>query len=216
MKVGLLLVTYNRTEYLKQCVDTLINSDLTKLDLLYCLDDYSTEDTYTEIIRLKHNISDKISFRRSKNSENMNIHNCLKIGFDYLYNHGFDVMINIDSDVIVRKEWLENILRLQDRFPNDIISGFNTRSHPIIKSHSDYHIKKTVGGINLAFSKETYKSVIEPSLTGVDWDWKVCKKISEYKIKFIVSKPSVINHIGANSTLRKGPGHDVAIDYKQN
>jgi hypothetical protein len=107
-------------------------------------------------------------------------------------------------------------LQLHNMFPNNLITGFNTlvsNRHPISETFCKYHTKKTCGGINMLFSRELFTK-IESSLSSNAWDWNLCKLLSN---PVIVSKPSVIQHIGIESTI---PGHgsqgkdvDIAYDF---
>jgi len=210
-KVGLVLVSYNRIKYLNQCIDSLLQSDLTKLGMLCCVDDCSTEDVMPHLRRLKGIQNTRVVI--AKTPRNSQIWGSLYFGHNYLYEQGCDVMLNLDADAIVNKNWLNRLPDLHSRFPNDIISGFNTPTHPVTANLLDYYMKRTIGGINMVFTRNTYADIVRTAYEyNTSWDWEVSKRASYSGRRLIVSKPSVIQHIGYESVM----GHvrvDVAEDF---
>ena len=61
------------------------------------------------------------------------------------------------------------------------------------------------------FSKEIYMRFVKRAFGfNNNWDWQLGKML--YKVRFIISKPSVVQHIGSESLL----GHhvaDFALDF---
>ena len=110
------------------------------------------------------------------------------------------------------------LIYLHSIYKNAIVSGFNTLSkdpiqqtvrHPILEEFDDHYKKKSIGGINMVFSKEVYIEKVKPSLQKAGhWDWNVCRS----GVDFYVTKPSVIQHIGINKgTNLNNP--DIAYDF---
>lgn len=215
MKVAILLTTYNRPEYLKTTIDSLNKADLSDVDVLV-VDDRSTDhDTINLIQQFKHIINDS----------NRSIRYSLLTGFNHLFDIGYEVVINLDSDVLVRNDFVSVLLNLHNKFPNKLITGFNCNTlslhghvrHHVVSSGDGYNVKKSVGGVNMLVTKDTYNKFVKPALErtlleGGNWDNEACKLTDGV----ICAVPSVIQHIGYNSSM----GHtgveppDVADDFK--
>jgi hypothetical protein len=140
------------------------------------------------------------------------------------FEQGFDIVINLDSDAIVRNDWLDVLLHLHKRFPKQIITGFHSTTknadgserHRMISGGEGWCEKLSVGGINMLFTKQTFEQFAKPALEkcivhGGNWDHQTCIAAGSV----ICSVPSVIQHIGIESSL--GHTHDkpdVADDFK--
>jgi len=207
-KVGLAITTYNRIEYLRTFLNSFLESDLSKLDMICVIDDCSTENVKPLLERIKAVYPDKTILLRTR--VNSQIWQTLKVAIDVLIDGGCDTLLNLDPDCIVNKDWLNKILDLHNRFPDNIVTGFNTITHSIKETHEDYYIKDTCGGLNMVYNKNTYNNHIVPSFNSKgSWD-TIVHRIKKSKV--IVSKPSVIQHIGIHSTM----GHtkpDTALDF---
>jgi glycosyltransferase involved in cell wall biosynthesis len=222
MKIGLLITTFNRPEYLRQTLESLKRADLHNAQI-FIVDDCSRDNETLRLIA---------PYNKIRNQRNLSIRHCIQIGFDYLIARGCDVLINIDSDAIVRVDFMSRLLDLYKQFPDRIISGFNTLSksrtgitrHPIIMQGNGYVEKLSIGGINMLMGIKTYNEIVKPGLlesqrTRDHWDKIVCRISNEKGKTIIVSSPSVIQHIGFDSAMghRDNPdvAHDFIPDYKQ-
>jgi len=203
-----------RLDYLRQTLESLRNSifpedcNFTLLLIDDCSDNYDEFDKFT---------IEGIEVIRMRNDRNIKVWGCLKKGFDYFYANNYDLMLNLDSDAIVKKDWLLKLLELHDKFPNTIISGFNAHSHKVISQSNGYYLKNTIGGINLLFKWEHYLEYIRKSFDkGNDWDWTICETINKLGKQFIVTNPSVIQHIGKETSLGHHHQHpDYAEDFNE-
>lgn len=213
MKLGILITTYNRPAYLRECLDSLKRADLSGC-VVNIIDDASTD---AETIRL----ITSSGYGYMHNAQNKGIKNSLLQGCDILFNNGFDIVMNLDGDAIVRNDFVQRILEIHAQFPNDIVTGFNcltknrdgSERHKVIETGNRYNVKRSVGGINMCFNKEVYEKHIRPSLLKPgNWDHNAC--ISSGRAVCVV--PSVVQHIGVVSSM----GHtsvekpDTADDFK--
>lgn len=220
MKVGLVLVTYNRPQYLEKCLQSLTNYTWTKrlIEVEILIVDAGSTDSLT-LSQIQH-FEQKGWATVLRNETRKNISQCLLQGFQHLIDKGCDTLINLDSDAIVKSYWLDDILNLHLKFPDQIVTGFNTLTpnanrtprRKILEHGNGWDKKDVSGGINYCFSVQTYKDVIEPCLietvNGGNWDNNACKKIGG----IYCTVPSVVQHIGIDSSL----GHlnpDVAHDF---
>lgn len=223
-KVGIVVATFNRPDYLKTTLDSLSESNLK--DCLLCLidDNSSNKENWKLIQTYKHRDCEVIKIR---NDNNLGIRYSLKKGWDLLAPK-CKYLCNIDSDVIVKKNWISKLIelefdaRLELNTEMVLVSGFNcvkSCNHYIKKSYSKFNLKNTIGGINMFFNQKTYKNVLLPVLShgrpNMGWDWEVCKKARYNICPIVVTKPSVIQHIGIsglNSTTKKRR-YDIAEDF---
>lgn len=212
MKIGLVITIHNRPEYLERTFAALKKSRLHNTTIFLANDAstfYKTNKMYREFEM------PGVEVVRHMNHSRKNMFHGLRTGWNYFYNNGFDVLSNLDSDVDLKPHWQERLIELYLKYPNRIISGFNTVSggrHQIVHEKPDCYFKNTIGGINMMFSRTLYE-MVEPCLYHSNWDWKVCR---EYDRFFVVTKPSVIQHIGFASTQRHYEDVDVALDYEDN
>lgn len=203
MKIGVFITSYNRPEYLLQCLHS-IDRSITGMNDIFIFDDCSTNDKVFEIIS-RFNISNLF-----KNNDNKGINKQIKNGFETLFGFGYDIVMNIDSDAIVSQNYLNRLIKLKQQHKGYIISGYNSikknkngeLENKIIFKGNDYLIKKSCNGINMVANRLEYETIIKPALSiKGNWDFNT----SIYANGFIISSPSVIQHIGEISTL----GHNM-------
>lgn len=219
--IGIVIVTYNRSDYLRECFESLKRASVPKDTIIVIIDDHSSD---TETIALINDfvISDVTVVKVFK-QENAGIKKALRTGFEYCFFHNCTYVINLDSDVIVRNDFLEKITELKNKFPYDIITGFNcvtknkdgTERHQVIETGIGFNIKRSVGGANMCFHRNTYEAHIKPALTepSGNWDHTACIRAG----RAISVVPSVVQHIGVKSSLNHATGgepHDSADDFK--
>lgn len=212
--IGLVLTCFNRPAELERVLIDLSNSDLHIEGyniLLVIIDDASSDNKTVELI---NNFNPKQKYIKIFHNQNIQIYNILKEGFDLCVDKGCNILVNLDSDVILKPFWLKALLRLYEMFPYNLISGFNTMAHlvqEVNKFHKDgYCVKSASGGINILFSKDTYIKYVRPSFDKeLGWDNGIDKQI-----KWIITMPSVIQHNGYHSTISKdGTNVSVASDF---
>ncbi|OPZ16144.1 MAG: N-glycosyltransferase [Bacteroidetes bacterium ADurb.BinA245] len=216
MKIGLLIPTFNRPEYLVQCLEFVLKSNCSHELVILIIDDKSTDKLTINLIQKFEHPSFEVN--KMFLLKNRGIAGVLRIGFNFLFGLGCQYVVNLDSDAIVKPNFIDVLVGLKTEFPDKIISGFNTQSvdpktmkprHQTIEQHADYCIKKTIGGINMLISETDYTQTVLPALTKPGhWDWNVCVRV----FNFIVSTPSVVQHIGIRSGMNMN-NPDIALDF---
>ena len=209
MKIGLLITTYNRPDYLRQCLESLCVAHLVGVETLI-IDDHSTSPETIEILS-------KESICVNYNLINSGVHFSIKRGFDYLIKLGCDTLINLDSDTIVKPDFIDRIAYMLSLFPDKIVTGFNTTTggrHKPVSYFDGGVYKRTIGGVNMCMTAETYKSIVRPCLVATNWDWRVCEAMQKQNKYFVALSPSVVQHIGFVSSMgHYDGGVDVAEDF---
>jgi glycosyltransferase involved in cell wall biosynthesis len=106
MNLGLLITTFNRPEYLRECLESLKRADIEGTEIIV-VDDCSTD---LETKKLLNECGYNVIFK----AKNSGICDSLIIGFDYLVSKGCDTLMNLDGDAQVRNDFIERILELPD------------------------------------------------------------------------------------------------------
>lgn len=206
--VGLLITTFNRPNYLRQCLESVRRSDIPEGSTIMIVDDASTDP---ETRRLIDSFDyPGVNLHKSYKSKNLSIKDSLLHGFNFLFSvYNCDIVCNLDGDAIVRKDFLTVLLSLHEKFPDHLLSGFNCRTknkngserHQVFNEGDGWNAKYSVGGINLLVTKENYARFVEPALVkslaqNLNWDHQTCILSGERGLGIICSVPSVVQHIG--------------------
>lgn len=212
-KVTLVIPVFNRPQYLKQCFDTLLKCDMPDGLNIILINDASTDQETIQLFN-ELTIAD-MPIIKLTNQTNKGINYVLLFGFNFAFDtlHS-QVVINLDSDAIVKSDFFTRLLGLQSKFTHNICTGFNCNGHPLIKEYEGFSEKRSIGGINMCFDKEVYEKYIKPSLLKPgNWDYNSCMATIADNKPSICLVPSAVQHIGHKSTLGHD-GVDVADDFK--
>ena len=209
--IGIMIPVYERPEYFQQTINSLLASNL-KGCMICIVDDGSKNK---ELKKIYHNfIIQYIPIIKIIKENNVGMWDSMRLGFDTLIEYGCDKLINLDSDVIVKSNWVPIMDELLEKHSDRIISGFNKSLDINTVKEYDNYVKKThVGGVSMMFTKETYNERVKQHLTSDLWDLDLSRYLQEKKFYYYVTKPSVVQHIGQigkNSSLNN---YDYADDY---
>lgn len=221
MKIGLLITTYQRPEYLEKCLASVSDSDLSEVGAVLLMDDNSEDELTDKILR---RYEKKYHWDCLSNYSNQGIAITLKHGCRHLIEeHGCDVIINLDGDALVKQNFIDKIISLYKKYPNDIITGFHSTTfndngstrHRILENNEDHFVKESVGGINMCFSVNKHWRTLEMFLEGRNgnWDDNFCQRLSGTGYKIRCVKKSVIEHIGFLSSMNHKGRPDVANGF---
>jgi len=214
-KFAIVIPTYNRLDMIKKTLDSLFKTKLQNT-LLIIIDDASNKETQ-DLIKNYNCLIPTIKFFKK---ENKCMYDSFVMGFDHVieYYPSIEYLITLDSDTIHKENWLIKLYELYNIVNNKncIVTGFNTTSHhKIQKSFPNYHIKKSIGGINMFMNKNLYINHIKQILISgkKDWDWAVVRYFEKKKFTFYCTKPSVIQHIGDIGMHSNPKKYDRALDF---
>lgn len=224
MKFGIVITVFNRHQYLTKTLDSLKQAKLPAGTIIVLVDDCSTD---TKTIHLFNQFKiEGVGTVKYRNSQTRKEYFGLELGFTLLFDRGCTVACNLDADAIVHPDFANRLIRLSEKYPKHIVSGFNTLTkdattkrprHPIMTQTESHYTKRSVGGINLVLSEQLYNKYLKPALaTGYGWDWKMCHAVQREGSHFVVSKPSVVQHIGVDSSFNHHVDADVAEDFTLN
>jgi glycosyltransferase involved in cell wall biosynthesis len=219
MKTGIIIPVFNRPQYVKQCFESLALAFYSHEVEFYVVNDGSSDPTIPIIVNEFKAQDFKVFIYN--HPRNFGVSKAILTGLNEAIKNGCTFLMILDSDAIVKPNFFEVLFDLKLRFLDKIVSGFNTQTvdsktlqirHKTIDSFGDYITKKTIGGINMVFNLPQFQTIVFPALkSSGHWDWNVC---SRSKPPFIVSKPSVVQHIGIEEGKHlKNP--DIAFDFDE-
>lgn len=232
--IGIVIPTYNRPDYLRQCLESLAIADLPLRTTIYLIDDGSTNPTTQELVREFRHPTAYVAY-------SLDIHKgvcgTLLRGFNQAIDDENEFLMVLDADAVVRNDFMSEMFWRYNLFKGDrIFTGFNCNTlnkdgserHKIVEGPRimeggrEWVAKKSVGGLHMMFSAETYESTIKPVLetafkNGGNWDHMACIAMEKKKKPVICTVPSVVQHIGIISAMGHGTGGelpDTADDFK--
>lgn len=225
MKLGLIITTFERPEYLEKCLNSLRKSTIPKGSLILIVDDHSTDARTLQLIN--DFFIDGCEVFRSFSETNQGISAQVRYAYNTCFASGCTVAMNLDSDAIVRPDFITRILELKNYYPGHIVTGFHsttknrngTERHPILKTSEKYCLKSSVGGINMCMSEPEFRKYCEPALNKVinekrfNWDHLTCVESMKDGKGIVCTVPSVIQHIGFDSSMNHKEAPDVADDF---
>lgn len=207
MKTALIITTYNRPELLRQCFDSVSNLHPIA-DYAIIVDDASNSETLKLLERF-----DGVKWATViAKPQRKGIKDSLLLGFDKAFELGANLAINLDADAIVKPDFIARLVDLKKRFPGRIVSGFNCNHprNPVLFDGDDYVERRHCNGINMCIDVEDYIGVIKPALERKQGNWDYD---STHNLNFIITKPSVVQHLAPNDSTMGHVGGDVACDW---
>ncbi len=201
-RTGIVITTYNRPHYLKKCLDSLKSSFIFEDTIIVIVDDCSINQNTIDLINAFK--IEGVEIFKILGTDNKGVWKRLQEGFDFLIEQECKVLCNIDSDAIVNNHWQLKLEQCYSVNKDKIISGFNAMNSARFDKgveFENYFEKEIVCGLNLYFNKSLYKYVIESFNSCELWDIHLPTIIKKAKKKFIVTKPSVMQHIGFESSM---------------
>ena len=217
---ALVITTYNRPEYLSKCFESLRKMDINGLPLMVIISDDCSTDI--ETLKLISTFSlHGVKVIRHKTKSNSGIKESLLFAASLAFSkYNCKHVINLDGDAIVKPNFIKRLLALKRAFPLYIVGGFNsmnrnkdnTLRNPIIEEGENYYLKKYINGINMIFDENDFNKVIKPALESFgNWDFNT----HNHAKSFIIAKPSLVEHIGINSSMGHHDNPDVAHDFSE-
>jgi hypothetical protein len=208
-KYGLVVPFFSRANYVKEFLESLHQSDLSNCVVVF-VDESLTKDVNEDHIAVNSliknfKISNLIKVFKTRHG---NMFDSILTGWDMIYPF-CEYLITLDSDTIMRKDWISKIdgsfQAMKNDYPGNqfvLASGFNTETerHRIIERRSQYILKNSVGGCNMFFHKDIYPDYIRKTLISYKWDSNIVSYIQQLGGIIGTTTPSVIQHIGEVSS----------------
>lgn len=224
LKVGIVIPVFNRPRELSQCFESVLDADYPKDTLFIIINDASGDPEAKKLFE-EFNVEGYPVIKYTNETNKGICANLIK-GIDKAFSMGCDIVINLDSDAIVKSDWVTKLSELHWSIPDHILTGFHsinrnkngTERHPIIKSFQNYHLKKSVGGINMLTTKPLYEKYMRPALKkgvekGGNWDHMTSIACMEDNKPIACLFPSVVQHIAKKSSMGHAEEPDIACDF---
>lgn len=223
MRTGLIITTYNRPRYLERCLNSLVNE--VKGIRVYIIDDAST-DTQVSALILDFAGRAMTQVRVLRNPQNKGVAYSLKMAFGEAFNDGCEIVMNLDSDAVVKKGAIHALAMMGHNHPSNLVTGFHSVNknpdgkdrHKVISKHDDHWLKESVGGINFVMNQKLYGQYVKPALEKAilgkcNWDHQACINSMDDGNGVVCAVPSLIQHIGFESSMNHNGEPDVAADF---
>ena len=205
-KVAICMTTHDRPDYLDTTLKHLVRSLYGNEKIVISDNNSLAKEVFKILDFYLKDFPDKHILRHA----DISVAPSLRMAIDMC--DDCDVIISIDSDILVRKDYIPRMVNAVMNNPNRIITGINATSHPSDGKYKEFLTKKTISGMNIAFTWKTYLRHIKHTLVDNMWDWKMCDSINKAADRFLCFSPSICQHIGDISTI----GHskvDKAADF---
>ena len=220
-KIMLAMATYNRKEVLERTIVSLTQvKNIEDVDI-FIFDDCSTEYT-------KEDLKKMIPFAKQIVVRENNLRadrNMYQIHQDYI-NSNYDILLQVDSDVIFHKNFIEiikSILSTQTNY--SVFSLYNSNNHLFVEKGNLLEINKiifkekhSIGGICVLFAdKNVLKNILETipkDRKSFAYDWYWSHKLQEKGTPVMVSEQSFLQHIGVEGQNNKEiKGIDIGLYF---
>jgi glycosyltransferase involved in cell wall biosynthesis len=222
-RYGIVMPTFGRCEYVSKSLESLRNSNLPKEEtLLVIVDESLTKEVDKDKEETKQWIEgfdiEGLTIIKIYKNRHGNMFDSLLTGLDLIYPKCKYVM-NLDSDTIHKKDWLNTINEVYEIAENEypdkliVVTGYNSNNHEIEEKKERYIIKKSVGGCHLYFRSVDYVDYLRYTLISNKWDTNVYEQVKRVGGILVSTNPSVIDHIGEISSVRKEKNIDKSLDY---
>jgi len=229
-RLGVVIPTFNRPEYLKYTLYAISQSDLSGCPIVFLLfDDTSAPDTVALIrgFNLGPTIPIIKIFTNRINLTKQNKYTILpgsafpftiRYGCDILFQLGCEYVMNSDSDAMVCHDWLSIVTRTLDKIKDKyfILSGFLSQEtyHPVIEDGPYYAKLGSLGGISMTFNKTTFYDLMYDSIYDYSFDWIISYKFKQCQYPIYLTKPSIVQHIGVHSSIVRGSNNALSKCYE--
>jgi glycosyltransferase involved in cell wall biosynthesis len=201
--------TYNRKTIIELCAHSVRLVDYPENARMIVVDDASVEFDAT-FLRDQYPPFAEI-VRRQVNSGGADF--ATPDLLERLVDTGADILVIIDSDLILKRNCLRTMLSLIDR-TEGVLSLFNTPNHWALRDKGDLLQKRSIGAAATAWRRDLAASVLKAVEPGSMWDWRVCDFLTQQRIPIFTVKDSLVQHLGfaagENSHALRG---DVGLGY---
>lgn len=224
-KVGLVICNYNKQDYVLSCIESVLNSTFTDLDV-YVVDNASTDDS-VKLIQQKY--GDKVTLL--VNSDNLGGSGGFNTGLRKVLEDDYQYLMCVDNDIVMEKDNIEKLHQFLEQNPKVGIVGskicrmqhperlqelgamldFENSTHaPLFKDYLDtedlpgVQYCDYVPACSLMLRREVVDKIgIMPEENFIYWDdmeWCYKAKLAGYEVA-AYSEARVFHAMGTNSGM---------------
>lgn len=192
------VTTYNRPEH----IESLARSLASHGDLAECfLRIHDDASTAFDVDSLRKTFPSAASVTRR--AQNLGADENIRQMFVDFLESDEDVLIAVDSDLILHPDWADCIRRVLPQ-TDGVLSLYNSTMHSGVASNSiagyDLVEKQDLGSAGVAFSREVMSDIIRnvPASRRYDWDWS--RYLRSRDVRLLCLKNSLCQHVGIEGT----------------
>ena len=207
-KIAVAIPTYNRVGYVQLCADAL-NKSIDPNDV-WIFDDRSTTYSVDDLKKWFHTENVQQNTERQKaDKQGRHI-------LEWFITTDYDWLVTLDSDLIVRPDWLELLRGMLPRTQGvvSLYHSSNKNNHPTMDCPGGGLCKmKSLGNAGVVWSKELAKRMLPRMVNqdGFDWgwtNWLETQKITQYAVK-----DSLVLHVGMHGTWGVDSKREKALGF---
>lgn len=217
---GLVITVFNRPDVTRKCLASILDADIPEDLLIIIVDDASTDADAISQIKDFH--IGGIPIIKIRNEKNSGVRESLRIGFERCFHMGCRIVMNLDNDAIVKKDFVHRLVKLKSGHPGHIVTGFHSvnknrdgrERHEILSVHDGFCFKKSVGGINFVIERNEYDKYVLPALEMKgNWDHNasILSMADGHPAVCIIG--SVVQHLAGASSMNHLEEPDIACDF---
>lgn len=193
LRIAIGIPTYNRAGYVKLCALALKNT-LPSNDV-WIFDDHSSDYNALQLkewFGTEHVHINQYRFGPDKNARNI---------LEWFLRTDYDWLVTLDSDLIVRPDWLTILKTLLPK-TQGVISVYHSGNnhHPTLDCGQNLCEMKTLGNAGITWSKPLAKKMLAEMKDSHSFDWGWTHWLQKKNIKQYVPKDSLVLHIGMHGT----------------
>ena len=192
-KIAVAIPTYNRAGYVQLCAAAL-NKTLDPNDV-WIFDDHSTEYTADDLQEWFH------TENVEQNTERFKADKQARHILEWFVGTDYDWLITLDSDLIVRPDWLE-LLRWMLSRTQGVMSLYHSGNpnHPTLHCDPNLCEMKSLGNAGVAWSAVLAKRMLVDMTQSDGFDWGWTEWLRKQKIPQYAAKDSLVLHVGMHGT----------------
>ena len=207
-KIAVAIPTYNRAGYVQLCA-TALNKSIDPNDV-WIFDDRSTTYSVDDLKKWFHTENVQQNTERQKaDKQGRHI-------LEWFITTDYDWLVTLDSDLIVRPDWLELLRGMLPRTQGvvSLYHSSNKNNHPTMDCPGGGLCKmKSLGNAGVVWSKELAKRMLPRMVNqdGFDWgwtNWLETQKITQYAVK-----DSLVLHVGMHGTWGVDSKREKALGF---
>lgn len=198
-RIAIGVPTHNRAAIVRLAARSLANSLAGRNTIVIVVDDCSdeygkefTEDCYPGATVV----------RRERNSGGAD-----NAGFDLLgrlHATGREMLLVLDSDLVVASDWIARALPLMDRC-DGLLSLFNTPNHARLATDGPLVEKASVGMAGTIWHRDLAAEVLSSVPPGKSWDMRAAEHVRARGRRIFAVRDSLVQHLGFGSGQNSGP-----------
>ena len=197
-RVAIAIPTHNRIGYVELCAEAL-NGTVPTEDI-FVFDDASDEFSKEDLTDWFHvDPSHVMRFSTKMKADKMG-RTILNWFVGDKSKHNYDWVVTLDSDLIIRPDWLELLKKALPK-TQGVISVYHSRPHVTSKCTEDICAMRTLGNAGVTWSRELATRMLAAMPNeeeAFDWGWTTW--LNNNKIKQYAMKESMALHIGMHGS----------------